>query len=84
MFYIFILHSGENDFIPLESGETLKFSGSSSPGDTRCMVYTVIDDAIVEDDEEFTISLSVTNPNDQVGLPNTTTVLIMDNDGMYI
>ena len=77
------MHSDGNDIMPLGLGGILKFNSNSMSGDTRCMMYTIVNDTNVEDDETFTVTLSVTNPNDQIGLPNTTTVLILDNDGMH-
>ena len=49
----------------------------------RCVNISIVDDNLVEDDETFIVSLT-TSSGDQVliGEPNTTTIRILDNDGI--
>ena len=49
-----------------------------------CHDITVPGDMMVEDNETFTISVEISNPNDVIMGPSTATVNILDNDGTYM
>lgn len=70
--------SEENDFIPLTDQRlTIPFGATSG-----CQNITIIGDRIVEDNEEFSV---VVNVQDSIAVligPNSTTVTIIDDDGM--
>ena len=70
--------SEENDFIPLTDQRlTIPFGATSG-----CQNITIIGDHIVEDNEEFSIVVNVQDPIAVLIGPNSTTVTIIDDDGM--
>ena len=54
-------------------------------GDTACVTFGIINDNNLEFDHEFTVNLeSVTPPGPVISTPFSTTVSIMDDEGMGI
>ena len=49
-----------------------------------CGTIDIVGDEIVERNESFTVSLIVAHPNDRVSQANSTTVTIIDDDGMVL
>ena len=49
---------------------------------TKCLSVTATEDNIFEDTENFTLSLSTDTGGVSIVNPNTTTVSIIDDDGM--
>ena len=61
----------------------ISFPNGSNSGDTSCTFVDIIDDALVETDQSFTVEIVnaqlVVVPGEQV-----TTVIIIDDDGMFL
>ena len=61
------------------------FSSGDVVGDTACATFGIINDNNLEFDHEFTVNLeSVTPPGPVISTPFSTTVSIMDDEGMGI
>lgn len=75
--YISFYFCSEQDFdLP---GTSLVFPSGSTISSEQCQLITIVNDGVREDTEEFSITLSSQDP-DVVLQPNTTQVLIIDND----
>ena len=62
------------------SSEYIFTSGSTSNA-TRCADISIVDDEALEGNQTFTVSLTTSDPNVVPGT-NTTTIEIVDNDGI--
>ena len=59
----------------------ISFPEGSMDGDTRCINVSIADDLALEEEETFTVSLTVTSGDIVMG--NTTTIItIIDNEGL--
>ena len=56
------------------------FTMGSANNSFRCSVISIIDDAALEGNQTFRVTLSTLDPNVMLGT-STTTVTILDNDG---
>ena len=65
---------------PLE----VTFPDGASVGDTSCAIFGIIDDASLEFDQEFIVSLSSVTPIGPVLSSATTTVTIADDEGSHL
>ena len=61
--------------------ESLQFPMGSANGLMRCLTVTITDDTLFEEDETFTVALTVTTSGVSVGNAMTT-VTITDDEGM--
>ena len=55
---------------------------SYSEGDSpvpKCLTFAIMEDEILEEDHEFTVSISYVEPNWALGSPSVATVTIIDN-----
>ena len=77
-------------YTPTVSGEDFTFSGTqltfptptTSDGDVMCTSVTIIDDANLEGDHTFTVTITGVSPGGGSISPNpTTTITIHDNHG---
>ncbi len=60
----------------------LTFTTGSMDGSTQCLNVTITEDTLVEGDETFSVTLTLTPPEQAVTAENTTTtVTITDNEG---
>ena len=60
------------------------FSSGDVVGDTACATFGIINDNNLESDHEFTVNLeSITPPGPVILIPSSTTVSIMDDEGMH-
>ena len=60
------------------------FSSGDVVGDTACATFGIINDNNLEFDHEFTVNLeSITPPGPVILIPSSTTVSIMDDEGMH-
>lgn len=72
------------DYDPNPLSGTLVFSAGSGPGSILRDNVTIIDENLVEVDEDFLLSVSLTNPGDPAGFVagrDTATALILNDDG---
>ena len=77
---MFVPDSG--DFQPL-SNQMLTIPLSPTDSSVGCLPVTILGDSVEEDDETFSVSISVAGPH-TVTPPATVTVTIMDdNDGTF-
>lgn len=59
---------------------TVTLDGGTTSGTVVNFTLTIFDDEILEDDEEFTVSI-VDNPEFTTGAPSSVVVTIRDDDG---
>ena len=57
----------------------LTYPQSLDQSQTLCVNITIVDDIVLENEEEFTVSIESTDNNVTTGSPST--VIITDNDG---
>lgn len=79
-FFALVVDSSDYSLMPAAMAITIPSSGS-----TGCVSVSATDDPLIEGDETFSIVITImTNRMAKVniGVSNTTTVTILDNDGM--
>ena len=69
--------------LTLPSSIMLSFNVADGMIQTNCLTFAATEDNIFEDTETFTLSLSTDLGEVSIVDPTTTTVSIIDNDGMY-
>ena len=69
-----------NDFVPLSDQLLIIPLGNT----TGCQNITIIGDRNVENDEDFMVEVNVTSSLATLNGSNSTTITIIDDDGMYI
>ena len=81
LLYFNILIAAKHDFSP-QSTQTVTFPPGSSVGNTACAEYTIIDDDLKEEKEEFRVSVTAVNSLDVIdGGSEVTLSIVDDGDG---
>ena len=78
---MFLAATSVSDYTPLSSVET--FVAGSTDNATRCVNITILDDAALEGDQTFTLTLSTSDPDVVLG-NNVTLITIEDNDSVLM
>ena len=85
--FLISVSSGDDDIRGIFPRTIIFFQGSGSNPWSRkiCVFFEINDDDILENDESVTVSLgSINLPQNVIVLPDTTEILILDDDGMLI
>ena len=85
--YYNVLHpyTESEDFSLSTESITFPPGRSTTPSENVCVNVTATDDDILEGDEDFVIAITGTDlPEVTLGNPNSATVLINDNDGIFV
>lgn len=73
---------GSGDLQPTsEAFGTLQFQPTATEGTILCLDISITDDDIVENNENFTVTIVRGEFSDQIEGPGSLTVIIIDNDG---